>query len=64
MSDFELKLLNIIRRSEDPTKTMAMAADIIQRLTVGEDAQSIAASYGIKLENIRKQDLGCSLVSK
>ena len=52
MSDCEMKLLNIIRRSKDPAKTMAMVVDMIRRLTAGEDEQSIAASYGIKLENV------------
>lgn len=52
MRECERKLIRVIRESADPAKTMAMAADIMRRLIAGEDEQSIAASYGIKLEEV------------
>ena len=47
MSEFERKLIRVIRESEDPIKTIAMVADMVHRLIAGEDEQSIAASYGL-----------------
>lgn len=52
MRECERELIRVIWESADPAKTMAMAADIMRRLIVGEDEQSIAASYGIKLEEV------------
>ena len=50
MRECEFELIRMIRESADPTQTMAIAVDIMRRLIAGEDEQSIAASYGIKLE--------------
>lgn len=52
MREYERELIRVIRESADPDKTMAMAEDIMRRLIAGEDKQSIAASYGIKQEEV------------
>ncbi len=52
MRECELELLRTIRDSEDPDKAIALAVDVLQRIIAGEDAQSIAASYGVKLEEV------------
>ena len=49
MRECERELIRVIRERADPAKTMAMIEDIMRRLIAGEDEQSIAASYGIKL---------------
>lgn len=49
MTEFEIELIQTIREAEDPAKAMAMVVDMIQRLNAGEEVQSIARSYGIKL---------------
>lgn len=55
MTDFEHKLIQFIQESTDPAKTIEMVTDMIQRLIDGEDTQSIAASYGIKLKEVINQ---------
>lgn len=50
MRECDLKLLRIIRESEDPAKAIVIAVDILQRVIAGEDEQSIAARYGVVLE--------------
>lgn len=55
MTDFEHKLIQFIRDSADPEKTIEMVIDMILRLITGEDAQSIAASYGIQLKEENNQ---------
>lgn len=52
MRECERNLVRAILESPDPTKTTAIAEDILRRLIVGEEIQSIAASYGIKLEEV------------
>lgn len=52
MRECEIKLIRVIRESEDPIKTMVIAVDVMHRVIAGEDAQSIAASYGVKLEEV------------
>lgn len=52
MRECEIELFRVIRESEDPIKTMVIAVDVMQRVIAGEDAQSIAASYGVKLEEV------------
>ena len=52
MRECELEMLRLIRESEDPVKTLVIAVDVMQRVIAGEDAQSIAASYGVKLEEV------------
>ena len=52
MRECERERIRGIQKSENPAKTIAMAADILRRLIAGEDEQSIAASYGIKLEEV------------
>ncbi len=52
MTDNERELIRVIRESADPAQAMVMAMDIMLRFIAGEDEQSIAASYGIKLEEV------------
>ena len=52
MDEHERELIRVIRESKDPARTMEAAVDTILRLLAGEDFQSIAASYGIKLEEV------------
>lgn len=52
MSEFKMELIRTIRDSKNPARTMEIAVDIMRRLIAGEDEQSIAASYGIKLEEV------------
>ena len=63
MRECERKLIRVIRESADPSKTMTMAVDILQRLIAGEDEQSIAVSYGIKPKSMAEPDL-CQLCTK
>lgn len=44
--DTDMKIIERIRSSPDPIKTMDMMLDIMERLSAGEDSQSIKASYG------------------
>ena len=44
--DTDMKIIERIRNSPDSIKTMEMMLDIIERLSAGEDSQSIKASYG------------------
>ena len=50
MTEFEMKLIRVIRESEDPAKTIEMITDMVCRLTAGEDVESIAASYGLVMD--------------
>lgn len=52
MTNNELELIRMIRESADPAKAMVVAVDMMLRIIAGEDAQSIAASYGINLEEL------------
>ena len=52
MTENERELIQIIREAEDTAKAMVMAIEMMRRLIAGEDEQSIAASYGIKLEEV------------
>lgn len=49
MTEFEIKLIRTIREAEDSAKAMAMVVDMIHRLNAGEEVQSIARNYGVKL---------------
>ena len=48
MRDCERELLEI----KDPAKAIAIATDILSRCVAGESMESIAASYGLKLEEV------------
>lgn len=52
MRDCERELLEIIQKSKDPAKAIATATDILSRCVAGESMESIAASYGLKLEEV------------
>lgn len=52
MRDCERELLEIIRESKDPAKAIIIATDILSRCVAGESMESIAASYGLKLEEV------------
>ena len=52
MRDCERELLEIVRESKDPGKAMDIATDILSRCVAGERMESIAASYGLKLEGM------------
>lgn len=49
MNENEKEFIRIIQEAKNPAKAMAMVADMIRRLNAGEDVESIARSYGIKL---------------
>lgn len=42
----DMKIIERIRSSPDPIKTMDMMLDIMERLSAGEDAERIKGSYG------------------
>ena len=44
--DTDMKIIERIRSSPDPIKTMDMMLDIMERLSAGEDAERIKGSYG------------------
>jgi hypothetical protein len=44
--DTDMKIIERIRSSPDPIKTMDMILDIMERLSAGEDAERIKGSYG------------------
>lgn len=50
MTEFEMKLIRVIRESEDPAKTIEMITDMVCRIIAGEDVESIAASYGLVMD--------------
>lgn len=54
MRDCERELLEIIRESKDPAKAIIIDTDILSRCVAGESMESIAASYGLKLEELQK----------
>lgn len=45
-NNIDVKIIERIRNSPDPVKTMDMMLDIIERLSTGEDAERIKGSYG------------------
>ena len=44
--DTDMKIIERIRSSPDPIKTMDMMLDIMERISAGEDAERIKGSYG------------------
>ena len=52
MRDCERELLRIIQESKDPGKAIETAMAILSRCVAGERMESIAASYGLKLEEV------------
>lgn len=49
MNENDKEFIRIIQEAKNPAKAMAMVADMIRRLNAGEDVESIARNYGIKL---------------
>ena len=54
--DVGTKIIQRIRNSPDPMKTIDMMLDIIERLSTGEDAERIKGSYGSDREKERKRN--------
>lgn len=52
MRECDLELLRVIQEAPNPEKAMNVAMDILSRYVAGEDMESIAASYGISLEEV------------
>ena len=52
MRDCERELLQIIQEAKDPGKAIDTAMDILSRYVASESMESIAASYGLKLEEV------------
>jgi len=52
MRECDLELLRVIQEAPNPEKAMNVAMDILSRCVAGEDMESIAASYGISLEEV------------
>lgn len=52
MRECERELLRIIQEAKDPGKAIDTAMDILSRCVAGESMESIAASYGLKLEEV------------
>lgn len=52
MRECELELLRVIQESPNPENTMKVALDIMSRCVAGEGMESIAASYGVSLEEV------------
>lgn len=44
--DVGTKIIQRIRNSPDPMKTIDMMLDIIERISTGEDSENIKVSYG------------------
>lgn len=44
--DAGFKVLDLIRNSPDPDRAMDIVMEAMERISVGEDLQSIRASYG------------------
>lgn len=44
--DIGMKIIERIQNSPDPGKSTDMMLDIIERISTGEDPESIKASYG------------------
>ena len=45
-NDIDVKIIERIRNSPDPMKTIDMMLDIIERISTGEDSENIKVSYG------------------
>lgn len=52
MRECEMELLRVIQESPNPEKALKVALDIVQRCVAGEEMESIAASYGLSLEEV------------
>lgn len=52
MRECEIELFRVIRESEDPGKAIEIAINILSRCVAGESMESIAAGYGLKLEEV------------
>lgn len=50
MKTDELELLALIRNSKNPERMAQFVADCLMRTLAGEEVYSIAASYGINLQ--------------
>ena len=52
MRECDRELLRVIQESPNPEKALKVALDIVKRCVTGEEMESIAASYGLSLEEV------------
>lgn len=49
-----MEALRVVNASPDPERTIQIFVDVIGRLKSGESRESIAASYGLDWEEVKK----------
>ena len=57
--DAGFKVLDLIRNSPDPDRAMDIVMEAMERISVGEDLQSIKASYGAEWYKYIAYDRKC-----
>lgn len=55
MTESEIKVVQMIRDSKDPTRAMHTAVDMLTRMVAGESWESICIDYGMEPEEIKKR---------